>query len=774
VASESILKRIKELGFKSNTTSRLIAGLRSLDQNLETILRSSKGASVVQAESGIHDISAGNARVNKKMGETTKRFTDVIDKMPKDIQSVENRYKRGILALFTQQNIEMSDATHFEQYRDRVKKSYEVLLKSKEAREVREGEFVKQIYDEFLEPAASSKEVVEALTRDNPNNAKLIRFFIDEYSKVYPDLRKNTLLYAGKDLPSIENYTATAFKRIAGAEKDMSPQVEITDPLASSPEDLSTDKGQSRTTLRRRKGMPKDMVMNLDFDGLQLNRLRESNYDVETLSSRYLFDAIRQQPDFIEALGNNRENAEVVADGVRQMVKAQRGFNITDPIAKKVLAVTGTLRNAGVRMALKGWDQIVKQYLPVASNTLINLGKDADLYFKALGVGLNNPIFNESGIGLRQQQKGGTAFEGRVRDLSSNDFKTFGDARTAIGKGLDKVDKVLSFPLVFSDNAVAKHSWLAYYMKDLRSRGKDVSEIDWATEHTKIDKEAAAYAEQMVSRNQIPNDPTKNATAMQRGDVKDSGDLAKELFKDIALPFTSFARNTQARVFNDIRKFYGGDKAEAATSLIATVAESVMFNAVKAALAIYVYNAAQNYVLGQSGYEDGPEKKVEPGDIAANAVDDLFLAGLGGIVDNGIKSSINSGYKAIRDDDKAQIFKVYDPSVFGETNWNYMGVYGILPEKISQTYQAGKYGFTDPKGRDSKGNEYQTIMTNDEAALAQAAFAVDILGLLGVSGATAQRLSSQVTNQIKNQRAPVKFFSGKYHNKKSRSSKTGR
>lgn len=765
--SATILDKLKKLAFKTNTTSVFASGFRSLDQNLETILRSSKAASILQEKSGIHDISAGNARVNKAMNSAIERFTKLIDKMPSDIQSVENRYKRGVLSLFTQNNNGISSAEHFELYKDRVSKSADALLKSDNKAENREGELVKSIYDKFVKDAQSSDEVVKAMTKDNANNAKLISHFIGEYSKIYPELRKITMLYSGRELPSIENYTATSFKKLHNADQTIAPAFEITDPLSSDKEDFSTDKGQSRTTLKRVGGMPKNKVMDLDFDGLQLNRLRESHYDVQTLASRYLFDAIRKQPDFNEAVGDNVGNVNAISEGVANMVKSQRGFNVTDPLAKIVLSATGRLRKAGVLIALKGVDQFVKQYPSVAVNTLMNLGADADLYAKALLVDIHNPIFNESGIGLRGLQAGGTSFENQLRTARISDFKRFSDSRAWINNKLHGVNTLLSKPLSMSDDAVARHSWLAYYMQDLRKQGTDVSAIDWSREHENINKEAAAYAEQMVSRNQIPNDPSKNAAFTQRGDVKDGKDLAFEVMKDVVIPFTSFARNTSVGIANNIRKFYGGDKVEAAKGLAATVAEAAVFNTIKAALGVFLYQNAQNMILQQFGYLKPKDKNIDIKGIATNTADDLLFAGMGSIVDNGIKSTINAAYATAKDDPRAQIFKVFDPSKFGETNWNSLGVYGVLPEKIQNMAQAIDYSDGGISERDRGGRKYTTHLSDKQAHLAQIVVALDLLSTIGLIGASTSRLSSQVFREIKKLKAPVKYSSGKYHNKQS-------
>lgn len=781
-ASE-ILAAQKKTGYKTGETSKIPGELRSLPQNIEIMVKDSKVASVIQDKSGIFDISSGNAKVNTTMNKVTKDFTKLTDGMPKDIQSVENRYKRGVLAAFTQQSETDSPQAHFDRYKDYVETTARRLLRSTNSAEKAEGKLVQDIYDDHIKNAKSSDDVVKSLTNDNPNNAKIVKFFIDKHQEIYSQLRHNTLLYSGKELPLIQNYTSTQMKMLRSADDQPVEASAIIDPVSMDKEDLSTDTGQSRTTISRKKSIGPKRVMNLNFDPLQLNRLRESHYDVQTLASRYLFDAIRTQPDFKEALGNSQKNVNVLSNGVATMVRAQRGFSRIDPVAKMVLDLTNMLGTAGTRIALKGVDMFVKHYPARAINTISNLGTDMDLFFKSVvkvGAG-HQKIFGETPVALRGLQKGGTDIEGSLRQLQKYDFSTAGEWLNAIHKVFNKTDKLWSAPLTVADELVAKQSWAAYYMKDLRKRGIDIDNIDFSTEHDKMDKEAAAYAEQMVSRNEIPNDPTQRAGVDQRGNIESWEQIMYDVFKKLALPFTSYSRNIQVRLENDIRKFYGGNRKEAAKSIASTIAETSAFQALKLLLKMGT-SVAAGYILTQFDFDEPKHDfKKDVKQLPAQTFDDMFLAGTGSMADNVIKNGVNSAYQMATGNENNYIFKNYDPASFGETDFGLAGMYGILPNTIHNAWQDAHYatgnvdafadGFSKNEGPFKQ--KYESQLTDKQKELAQMVFALDIASIGGLSGATTQRLNSAIFNEIKKQKSPVRFHSGFEHNKKSNSIKVG-
>jgi hypothetical protein len=93
-------------------------------------------------------------------------------------------------------------------------------------------------------------------------------------------------------------------------------------------------------------------------------------------------------------------------------------------------------------------------------------------------------------------------------------------------------------------------------------------------------------------------------------------------------------------------------------------------------------------------------------------------------------------------------------------------------KKIHAAVQGIDYSDGVIKGKDDKGNVYKTTLTAKQKELVRSATAIDFMSLIGLSGASVSRLTSQVQNQIKQQKSPVKFHGGVVHNKNSGSEKT--
>ena len=103
-------------------------------------------------------------------------------------------------------------------------------------------------------------------------------------------------------------------------------------------------------------------------------------------------------------------------------------------------------------------------------------------------------------------------------------------------------------------------------MQDLKRQGIKLDDINWQTEHENPNLEAAAYAEQQVSRTQNPND-VSSGSSFYRDSRGTSG-----FFKNLVLPFSTFVVNAGSH--HDVQKIlYGGNKAEAFKSLVGAAAE---------------------------------------------------------------------------------------------------------------------------------------------------------------------------------------------------------
>lgn len=783
-----ILSAKNRAGYETGKTSRTASQIRSLPLNTEIMVKDSKLASVVQERSGIFDISAGNAKVNVTMNKVTKQFTDLIDKMPKDIQSVENRYKRGVLSLFTQQMENLTPEEHFTRYKGYVDQTVKRLLASEQGwisplgfDEKKEGQLVRDIYNQHLKGANSSDDVVRSFAKENPNNLKVVQFFIDKHQEIYPQLRQSANLYSGKELPLIQNYTSTSMKRLIGADERPITAESIISPVSMDYDDKPkpTDTGQSRTTISRKSSMGNNRVMDLNFDALQLDRLRESHYDVQTLPSRHLYNAIRTQPDFKQALGNSNTNVNIMSEGVATMVQGQRGFNHTDPVSRMILNTADVATRAAIRLAIAGVDQFVKHYPSRAINTITKLNTDMDLYFKSASrINFNNPIFEQSAIYMRGLSKGGIDVESGMRNMRKYDFSTAGKAMNAMNKFYGGLDNIVGKSLTIADELVARHSWGAYYMQDLRNRGIDVDAIDWDNEYKAMDKEAAAYAEQMVSRNEIPNDPTQKAYFDQRGEVTDVKVLALELAKKAAMPFTTYSRNIMLKIEADVRKFYGGNKQEAAISLAATAAETAAFQSFKILLK-YAIGAAAAAILLKSDY-DAPKNEMDWSELAPETVNDALFAGTGTIMDNAIKAGLNSAWQITTGKPKNTLFKEYNPAIYGETNYSAWGMYGVLPQKFNNLEEAHEFSTGEIHGETegkSQGRYYTqpwtTYLSHRQQNLGTAIFYLDLLNTVGISESTMQKMNVDIFNAMKRQSEPTYQHLETHRNKQSGSVKDG-
>ena len=80
-------------------------------------------------------------------------------------------------------------------------------------------------------------------------------------------------------------------------------------------------------------------------------------------------------------------------------------------------------------------------------------------------------------------------------------------------------------------------------MNDLKKQGIDPSNIDWSNH--KVNKQAGAFAEQQVGRQQNVSD-----TDLQ-GDLFNSKNATSQVARKIFFPFANFLLNQKTRMYTD-------------------------------------------------------------------------------------------------------------------------------------------------------------------------------------------------------------------------------
>jgi hypothetical protein len=757
--------------------SEFAASARSLDVNTKIIFKGVKDASLFQQATGIEGISSGNSQVgNIDMKAMEKKYDSLLKKLDfdKDGNTAENRFLRGLYSNATQYSSIENEAADFKRYKGLLKQSYEKLENSDKSSEKREGALRKEQFEQYLEPFDNRADFEANFKKEQPQNVAVVDFFREQFANKFPELRLNSQIYAGKDVRPVNNYLPIKYKAFSGTEKFEPEAMDIVEPTyIFDPETGDVSEKQSSTTIERTKNsIIKDngRILDMDFDRNMFDKYREMNYDIRTLKFRHLYNSIRSQEGFKDVVGS-RYNADILTKSVGNMVKRQMGANFNNDVLKPVVKASRILSAKGVRQALFGVSQVAKQYPSVAIRTMLNLNTDAPLFFRGIQVGRDNPIFNEFGIGLRSTTKGGTQYEAELNNIRKSDFSS-SPAKLihAIDRVTKSVTNKLSNPLSYSDDSVAKHSWIAYYLQDIKNRGGDISKIDWENEHLNPDREAGAYADLMTSTTQNVNDNTKQADLLY-----DNGD-SKTLIRDVALPFSSFARNSQANLETDLRNFSGGtttEKKNAAWGIISTVAEQAAFNTIKVLVVGALVKGASNQIQKALGMPTNEDKSDKTDKIIKNTTSDILFSGLGSLANYWAIAGVNKANSAIIGAEKDLFFQ-YDPSQYGEPDFAKAGIYGILPQNIYNMSQKADYMDGSLEGefstRDSKGRtkNYKAItnLTDKEQKLVTTLFFMDALALVGLSDAEVSRVNQTIFRDVKKRTEPVKSFKIKYANKK--------
>lgn len=783
------LEDIKAAGLEGkmgDISGKAAQSFLSKDLLMQFIFRLNKLTSQMQRHIGMNGIMKGFTKAMTLQDAAIKRVDDLKKGLKvKDIDSPVNVFRRGVYADVANNygGTEQDMQAEFERRKTWVAESAKRLLASGKLAERQEGKLVQQVYDELL---ANSNTLAEVEAKVLPHNMAVVNEWRaihaerKEYTKEHAE-QYNNLMWE-----DVNNYTSTSPKAVGESQSDAA--INQFDKAFTSRGIAHTMAGSKNKKIRS-AAPPNNRVLNLDFDAVQAKAYYETNYDVEVANSIAKFKAILRHPESNKIFGS-QENKDAVMQNVKATYLQQKGKNpplvITDRLAEDFeRGFVRRLQAAAARLSLGSVTQIVKQYPSVAMGTLLNLGKDAHLYGRSVREHFKD---EEALVRLYKQypigQRGGTQ-AGYKKDIEiAGTEKTqvggaLASASEMAGKYFDKVNEYILSPLQFADVRVARHSWLAYYMQDLKRQGIDIADIDMSKEADSPNDEAAAYAELMVSRSQNPNDPTSMAAIFkQRG-------IGKLLFR-VIMPFSTFSTNMRGRIINDFKKVRSGDAQQAlegSRSLIATGVEQMVFNSIK----VYVLNQlvaapATAFLKGlfdmdeeeEDNYKDplitvfGKEFQSSSNakQVLANSMSDFFFSGMGSAVQttgNAISNKIygafvDEKYKDGKVSEEPTLFytpskltdALFDPSVYG--------MYGIAIQKAMETYQIADeaFGYTDMYFKDERKElVYSERMKTKKVPLPEEyqraymlIFLTNALSLAGVGDAQISQINSKLKRQV--------------------------
>lgn len=775
-ASKGAKEAGKIEGIKTGTINKFERAYYSLPLLLKDVFGTSEKVANIRLLSGIESVFNGGSQSNNKV-ETADNIYRKFKKENKVSDDSYNNILRQVYAYIIQHSggTKAQIQERFNNNKNKIQQSIDTISTVKSMKKI--AELAQQAYNKF-QYLRTPEEVKAVMDEIAPADKKAVEYWQDVFAKTKDDLRENTEAIHNEKFNDEYDYTPYTVRLINRAYEKAPEEV-----MSFQSEGMPFKAKQSPTTISRSKSanLPKGWSVDFDFDANMLNRYQKSHYDIATSESRTVFREFMKTAEAIKLFGGI-ENVNRIVDAFNNSEMMQRGAGQRDNATGELInGLTTTARNISTSVALGGVLQWLKQYPPVGLGAMVRLGKDAPLFFQSYKFAKDNPIFDKFTISERAAREGGYD---RGEKLHARLNSKLGE--TTIGKMMDFVrdfsydtKKIKFASLRMGDVAIAKRSWLAYYLQSLKKQGVDISEVDPETEWQKLDEperqKAAAYAEQVVKETQIPSNPAEIGELHRA-----SGSTFQRTFKDIFMPFSTFSSNLRARIINDIGKLKGGDtdaKKEAAQDLAAAVSEIVAFHTINLTLiSTIIYPAGKQILYSLFGMDD--EDKTEEQltkDMEfkikkwySNIARDIVAGGFGTIVEENFIDGLNRVSYFLLSQSGSDAVEMYDKNVHrkrlmtydefsrqapfyryrrkdGNREW---GLYQIILDKPGEVAQDVNAVINGEHTEDWYGKPRTKKLTEEQQDYMMFMLIMDGLALTGMNDADLYRIAQQTKREV--------------------------
>ena len=580
--------------------------LTSLNELFNRMFVGTKKGIDVMIKSGFSDVIIGANKARRQIKEIQDIYVKEFGKT-KDFFQIENVYERGAFA-FLSRNLIGNDAEVKSEFNRRV----DLLLESVESLNngtAKEQEMAK-VYEKLLDKMDVKSRDLNTIAGKMENfNLDATQWWINEWSKHYSDLSDvsrsvyNTIL--GKDI----NYTPDRYKSTTeGSKLGIDDNIVERNSAFLINTDSITDTNESGVMIAsvRPKVLPKGRYVSLDFDMNNVDSLTGALVDINTAGAIRRVDSFFKSKSF-KAIVPTVEDRKILTERVNKYIRRSKNkLSVPSDVFRNIDNALNTVSSVGTALGLGGVLQSVKQTVSVAISTAIQTGTSFNIY---AGEDFNNWLNTTGASVTNRGQESLTAIESTNKKLKS--FNGTFDKAIDTYKNLTQwqLKLFLSRPDVF----VARAAFKSYYEQFLKSKGYDVSKINWSTWNEtiksdgleKLNNDAVAYADTMVSRQQNVSDERL------AGELLASEDSARKLIRKALLPFASFSINQRARLVADINALFLNwnnispeDKAIAIKSIAGTTAEQGVFQMINFGIGMALYSVAQSI----AGHDDDDEE----------------------------------------------------------------------------------------------------------------------------------------------------------------------
>jgi hypothetical protein len=571
----------------------------SLPLLFEKMFPGIKNSANIMQMMGLVDVINGSNKAIRQQHDLMTEYSKQDFYKEEGFMEAKNVYERGMLA-FLKRNLTGTKTEIRDEFKRRaeiIKQSIESLIENGTDKEKEMADLYQEAYDK-LGVSELDLDVIEANAAQMNKDAT--DWMINEWGKIYGELADVSLSVYNSILGSDTNYTPDRYKSLSSEDQG------IDEALLNSGSGFMmsmdyTDKNKTGVLMEatRPKVLPMGRYISLDFDVNNFNSLKGALVDINTAA------AIRQVDGFINSKAFKRliseaNDRKILTKRINTYIQKAKGKRTasTDTM-KEVERLANFITGLGVGKALGGLDQPIKQTVPVMINTFIN--SNGNMTF--VNADMNEAI-NRSGMPISNR---GLEAQTTVQSIDRLLEKKGGLGAEAIKKIEDINQFWLKTLLAKPDVWVARSSFITYYLKDMKSKGENVKDINWETHEW--DKDSAQYAQLMVDRQQNISDDKL------AGDFLSSDDPTKRIARKVIMPFATFIMNQKARMHNDFLTLRSKDssiedKKSAAKSLAGLGAELAAYQLIGYGIKTLVYDNIANLLVGDDEEEEKKDKSL--------------------------------------------------------------------------------------------------------------------------------------------------------------------
>ena len=571
----------------------------SLPLLFEKMFPGIKNSANIMQMMGLVDVINGSNKAIRQHNDLMTEYSKQDFYKEKGFMEAKNVYERGMLSFLKRNligtNTEIRD--EFKRRAEIIKQSIDALRENGTDKEIEMADLYQEAYDK-LGVTELDLDVIEA--NADQMNKDAVDWMINEWGKHYGELADVSLSVYNSMLGSDTNYTPDRYKSLSSEDKGLDEALLNSGSGFMMSMDY-TDKNKTGVLMEatRPKVLPMGRYISLDFDVNNFNSLKGALVDINTAA------AIRQVDGFTKSKAFNKlipdaNDRKILTKRINTYIQKAKGKRtITSDTMKDVERLANFISGLGVGKALAGLDQPIKQTIPVMINTVINSGGTMTFVNADMNQAINRSGMPIANRGLEAQ----TTVESIDRLLDKK-----GGTGAEVIKWIENANQFwLKQLLAKPDVWVARSSFITYYLKDMKSKGENVKDIDWSTHEW--DKDSAEYAQLMVDRQQNISDDKL------AGDFLSSDDPTKRIARKVIMPFATFIMNQKARMHNDFLAIRSKDssiedKKSAIKSLTGLGAELFAYQLIAYGVKTLIYDNIANYLVGDDDEEEKKDKSL--------------------------------------------------------------------------------------------------------------------------------------------------------------------